>query len=321
MRVWGIVGAGAVGGYFGYRLARAGERVRFLVRGRTLQALSSRGLELISQGIRYRCEVEASEDPGVLSGCQTVLLAVKNLDLGPALALVRKGLDAGSFAVTLQNGVDAPALAGRVLGEGNVVAGITYLGAECIAPGEILHMGLGRLMVGEPGGGSSARCDLLAADLESAGIPARASDRIVEEMWKKLAWNAAFNGPTALARCSPGALVADPEAQALCRQLIAEVVEAAGASGVKLPPGLADDQIQLGAGLTELRTSMLQDLEAGRPLEIEALYLRTLSVLGSLGKKASAHRSVVGLLRACGSAFKGAVRSRESPAASRRSRR
>ena len=309
MRRYGIVGAGAVGGYFGFRIAASGRSVHFLVRGATLAALRGRGLRVTTEGVPRAVAVEASDDPAGLGECDTVLVTVKNPDLEGALEAVRGGLAEKAFAVTLQNGLDAPRAARRVLGAGRVVAGIAYLGAEAAAPGEILHTGLGLLTVGEPEGGPSARCQALAEDLNACGIPTRTSERIEEDLWKKLAWNAAFNGPTALARCSPAALAADPEGRALARALIQEVLEAARTTKLDLPATLADDQIRLSEPLTELRTSMLQDLEAGRPMEIEALYTRTLRLLREAGKPAPAHQAVVALLSAARSSFR-AYRSR-----------
>lgn len=303
-RRWGIVGAGAVGGYYGFRLLQAGQGVVYLVRGATLQALRARGLRVTSGGATFELPVEASDDPAALASCDTVLVTVKNPDLPGALETVRRGLGGGAFAVTLQNGVEAAFMAQRVLGEGRVVAGIAYLGCERVGPGEIAHTGLGRLSVGEPAGGASARCAALAADLEACGVPARVSERIAEELWKKLAWNAAFNGPTALARCSPAALLADPDSRALCAALVEEVAAAARARGIALPATLAEEVIRMSEPLTDLRTSMLQDLEAGRPNEIDALYRGTMHILREAGSPCAAHQAVCALLAAAERGFR-----------------
>ncbi len=297
-RIWGIVGAGAVGGYFGFRLAQSGQQVRYLVRGQTAEALRSNGLRVTTGGRDYSQPVEVGETPEILTGCETVLITVKNHDLAAALEAVRQAPGLSGFSITLQNGVGAPHEAIRVLGEDRVVGGIAYLGAERTAPGVIVHTGLGRLMVGEMSTLPGTRCAEVVRDFETAGIPARVADRIKLEMWKKLAWNAAFNGPTALSRCSPAALASHPEGLALCQALIGEVIEAARLQDVIIPPEVADEQIGSSQGLTSLRTSMLQDLEAGRKLEVDALYLYTLRVLRKAGKSAPAHQTVGALLTA-----------------------
>lgn len=318
-RIWGIIGAGAVGGYFGFRLAQSGQQVRYLVRGETAEALRSNGLRVTTGGRQYTQPVEAGETPEILTGCDTVLITVKNHDLSSALEAVRQAPGLNGFSITLQNGMGAPYEAIRALGRDRVLAGIAYLGAERTAPGMIVHTGLGRLMVGEMDAPPGARCAEVVKDLEEAGIPACSADRIELEMWKKLAWNAAFNGPTALSRCSPAALATDPEGRALCKVLIEEVIEAARSQGVIIPPEVAEEQIGLSQDLTDLRTSMLQDLEAGRRLETDALYLHTLHVLRKAGRPAPAHQTVGALLTAAESRIRGSP-SHGSREASRPSR-
>jgi 2-dehydropantoate 2-reductase len=309
----GIIGAGAVGGYFGFRLAQAGCGPRFLARGASLQALQRVGLTVTSGGRRETVSVEASGDPGILSSCDAVLVAVKNLDLAEALAAAAAGMGERAYAVTLQNGVEAPVEASRALGPGKVVAGIAYLGAERVGPGEIVHTGLGKITVGEMSAPSGRRCAELVEMLDSAGIPARESRDIRSDLWRKLAWNAAFNGPTALARCSPSDLATDPEGRELCRRLVEEVREAARHRGVELPAALAEETIRMSEPLIDLRTSMLQDLEAGRAPEVDALYGHALAALKEAGRPAPAHEAVAALLRA-------AARSRVPTSADRPSR-
>jgi 2-dehydropantoate 2-reductase len=312
MRI-GIIGAGAVGGYFGFRLAKAGCAPVFLVRGATLETLRARGLRVTTGGTLETAPVEASAEPAALASCDAVLVAVKNLDLPGALESARRGMGREAFAVTLQNGVEAPEEAARALGPGRTAAGIAYLGAERVGPGEIVHTGLGRITVGELGGASSRRCSDLVEALEAAGIPSRQSSHIVADLWRKLAWNAAFNGPTALSRCAPAALVADAGGRDRCRRLIEEVREAASLRGVDLPAGTTDETLRMSEPLTDLRTSMLQDLEAGRPLEVEALYGHALGILRKGGRPAPAHEAVAALLRAAASCPGSPPAARPSP--------
>ncbi len=294
-----------MGGYYGFRLASAGQPVRYLARGETLRQLRKRGLRVTSGGKTLDVAVAADDDPAALRPCDTILIAVKNPDLEAALAAARAGLGEAAFAVTLQNGILAPGQAQQQLGLGRVVAGIAYLGCARIAPAEILHTGLGRLTFGEPGGGTSERCAALVAEFEACGVPARASARIEEDLWRKLAWNAAFNGTTALARSSPAALLADADSRALCLDLVREVGAAARARGVELPEGLPEEIARMSEPLTDLRTSMLQDIEAGRPTELDSLYRATLDILHAAGLPAGAHRAVAGLLAAAERGFKG----------------
>jgi 2-dehydropantoate 2-reductase len=268
-----VMGTGAVGGFFGARLARAGHEVVFVARGDNLVALRERGLRIQSFEGDFEIRlVNVVEEPAGAPRCDVVLVGVKSYDTEAAAAALAPVVDAGTIVVSLQNGIENEEILRRALGLESVLGGLTHIGAELVAPGVVRHDSGGRLVFGELDGAISPRARRLAEILEVAGVSFHLSRHIDVMLWDKLAWNSAFNAATAITRRTVGQLLAHADGRPLVRAAMLEVVEVARGSGVDLDPKRVDAEIDRSAReLGHLRTSMLQDVERGRRIEIEAL--------------------------------------------------
>jgi 2-dehydropantoate 2-reductase len=269
-----VLGAGGVGGYFGARLGADGNDVTFVARGAHAAAMRERGLKVLSpMGALHLAPVMLHDDWRTTGLVDIVLVAVKMYDLEQAAATVKPLLSADTVVVPFQNGVEAQAILERVLGRRYVCGGAAYISAAIEAPGVIRHTGKGaRLVFGEPYNTQSWRLETLEAACRGAGIDALLSPSITIEVWKKFVFLAPFAGITCFGGTTIGAVREDP---VLWRRFIVMVEEAtsiARASGVDLPDGTEDERLELARKLpTEMRSSMLHDLEAGRRLELDWL--------------------------------------------------
>lgn len=279
-----IVGAGGVGGFYGARLARAGNEVTFLARGEHLRAMRARGLTVRGPDGEFTVPVRAEEDPTRVGPVDAILLAVKTYDNATALPLVKALVAAsdkpalgGSQAVVLplQNGVDSANELAAVVGEAPVLGGTTYILAAIGEPGVIVQTGTQhRIVLGEIFGDTSRvspRATALRDVLVGAGLNAEAVADARVPLWEKLAFLAPMSGFTAAARLPLGPLREVPAFREAFREAVAEVLRVAASAGVKVSIQ-ADDPVRRMEGLpAESRSSMLVDLERGKPLEVEAL--------------------------------------------------
>ena len=268
-----VMGAGAVGCYFGGLLARTGVPVVFVARGANLAALRGRGLRSVGgEGTLHLDGIEAVADPAEAGPCDLVLVCVKSYDTAAAAAALRPVMRTDTVVLSLQNGIENETTLAAILELPPLLAGLTHIGAELVAPGVVRHDSGGRIVFGELDGRRSARALRLAQLFAAAGIAHRLSEHISVMLWDKLAWNAAFNASTALARRTVGELLAQPDGRLLVTAAMLEVVAVANAGGVALDPARVGPEIERSAReLGGLRTSMLQDRERGRRLEYDAL--------------------------------------------------
>ncbi len=269
-----VLGAGGVGGYFGARLASDGNDVTFIARGAHAAAMAERGLRVLSAaGDLHLQPVKLHEHWRGTGLVDIVLVAVKMYDLAEAATAIKPLLSSDAAVVPFQNGVEAQAILEQALGRRHVCGGAAYIAASIEAPGVIRHTGKNaRLVFGEPYPSDSWRLQTLEAACRSAGIDCVLSPQIEVEVWRKFIFLAPFAGITCLARTTIGAVREDP---LLWRKFIAMVEEAtavARASSVDLPAGEEEDRLELARKLpTEMKSSMLHDLEAGRRLELDWL--------------------------------------------------
>lgn len=266
-----VMGTGAVGGYFGARLAAAGVNVAFIARGAHLAALKKDGLRVKSAGGDLCVRALFTDDPGAAGPVDAVLFCVKSYDTEGAAAALAPLMGERTLILSLQNGVDNPDKLAARWGPERVLGGVVYLGAELAAPGTIVHSAGGRVVLGalqEPAGGSAGR----AAEIFSgAGIPAAVSAEIRKVLWTKLVWNAPFCALSCLARATVGEILESDSLRRLAAGCMEEVCAAARASGIELGPAIVEETFQFSRGLGDFKPSMLQDLEAGKPLEYAAL--------------------------------------------------
>jgi len=268
-----IVGAGAVGGYFGAKLARAANEVVFVARGEHLRALRARGLELRGVGGDFTVAPVRAVDSARGSGpFDLVLVCVKAQDTETALLDVGDELASDALVASLQNGVESEAVIERLLGLPPMLRALAYVGAEVVAPGVIHHASGGSVVIGEPDDRRSPRLERVERFLSSADIEVVVPASIARAKWQKLAWNASFNVIAALTGATIGATLGDPESRRLVEAVMREVEAVAVAQGITFDTDhvtrvLRHAQRNLGF----VRPSTLQDREKGKPLEHDAL--------------------------------------------------
>lgn len=267
-----FVGAGAVGGYFGLRMAEAGLDVSFLLRPQSARVLRSRGFRLRSpQG-----DFELSA-PAVLDGSADVpppdvlFFACKAEHVRAAAQLARPLAGSNTLAIPLQNGVDAPSMLRRVLGPERVLGGLSRIFAERSSPGRVVHMGLfPSIACGEYRTGRSDRVERIVRHIQGVGgMSVAGSDDIWTEMWTKLLMVCALGASGAVARAPLGTLLAVPEAHALLVTVAEEIAAVGRAHGAKVPMDFARVQIGRYKNLPpDTTASMHRDLERGEPSEV-----------------------------------------------------
>jgi 2-dehydropantoate 2-reductase len=270
-----IMATGGVGGYFGARLAAAGEDVHFIARGAHLAALRADGLKLKSaNGDLHLRPVAATDDPAMIGAVDIVLFAVKQYDTVSAATAIVPLIGASTAVISLQNGMDRSDPLRAILGGAHVMGGVAYItGAEVASPGVITHVGsVARLIFGEFGGSASPRAERFLDACTGAGIDATLSTDVAKEMWAKFALLSAFGGVSSVLRKPIGAIVGDPDTRKLLTDAIAETVVVAKANGVDLGADyMARQQSLVAKMLPQTRSSMQIDLEHRRRLELEWL--------------------------------------------------
>jgi 2-dehydropantoate 2-reductase len=266
-----VMGSGGVGGYLGGRLAAAGQDVTFVARGAHLAAIRAHGLALRSAlGDVLIRPAQAADDPGAIGPVDLVIFAVKLYDTEAAVAATRPLVGPATGVVTMQNGVDSAELLARALGRDHVVGGVAQIASVIDEPGVIRHTGtMASFVFGELDGARSERVAALAAALQAAGVEHRVSADIQRDIWDKMAFLATFAGLTALMRLPIGPIREDAETRAMLRDGLAEAFAVARARGIALPDDFVERTLSRCDRLPyEMKSSMLQDLERGRRLEL-----------------------------------------------------
>lgn len=267
-----VMGAGAVGGYFGALLHTGGMDVSLIARGQHLEAIQARGLHIQSGQGDFTVPAKAVGDPREIGPVDLILFCVKAYDTEAAARQCLPIIREGTAILSLQNGVDNEEKIGIIAGAERVLGGVAYIGAGVSAPGVIIHTAEGRIVFGEVTGGISDRGKRLEQALREAGLPIELSPDIQAALWRKLCWNAAFNAMNALIGGEVDILLRRPEGEALARAVMEEVHAVAASQGVTLSDDVVDKLLHWTAtAATGMKTSMRQDLEAGRRLEVDAL--------------------------------------------------
>ncbi len=277
---YGVVGTGAVGGFYGIRLAHAGARVQFLLRGGALDR-AAHGLSLTSpEGDLHLSTVNEAARWDELEPCDVLIVAAKataNPDVLDHLARHAQRLIAPGGAVLLiQNGIGAEPAYARAAPGRDVLGGLAFLCANRIDRRTIAHVDFGTLTIArhapaEVPGGVTPLMVAIAADLAVSGTGAALDDDLVRARWRKLMWNVPFNPLSVILDATTDLLMADPDVVALIGTLMSEVMAAATAEGRALPESLPEDLLAATAAMTPYATSMKLDADAGRPMEVEAM--------------------------------------------------
>ncbi|HBQ23006.1 MAG TPA: oxidoreductase [Alphaproteobacteria bacterium] len=285
-----IFGAGAIGGYMGAKLAQAGADISLVARGPHLKAMNENGLRLIEDSGETTVNVTASDNPAALGEQDYVIVTLKAHSVPAVVPHMQPLIGDNTTIVSGVNGVpwwyfhkvggdlegtrlqtvDPGDAQWNGLGPERVLGCVVYPAAEVIKPGVVKHIEGNRFSLGEPDGSKSERATALSTALSAAGLKAPVRPKIRDEIWIKLWGNLSFNPISALTHATLDVLCTDPATREVARNMMLEAQSIAEKLGVKFPIDV-DRRIQGGADVGAHRTSMLQDLDQGRPMEIDAL--------------------------------------------------
>ena len=311
-----IAGAGAIGGFIGARLARAGADVVLFARGPHLRAMQERGLRVISPDGDFEVQPQLVSDLAAAGTADVVVLGVKAHSLTALAPQLEPLLGPETIVVSTQNGipwwyfqqhggeleglhlerVDPGGAIARAIEPRRVVGSLAYFATDIARPGVLHHTEGNRISFGEPDGSRSDRVRAITAALSEAGFRCPITTRIRHEIWVKLLGNVAFNPISALTGGTLEELARHPDASRLVREVMTETENVAGKLGIELP--ITIDQRMAGAEKVGAhKTSMLQDFEAGRPMELEAVVGAVVELGDRLGVPMPATRAVYACAR------------------------
>jgi 2-dehydropantoate 2-reductase len=268
-----VMGSGGTGGYFGAKLARAGEEITFVARGAHGEAIRQHGLR-VNSAIEgdWTVRAPAVERVDGLAPAELVLFCVKSFDTESAAELIRPVVGPRTGVLSIQNGVDNEDKLARILGPGHVMGGVAQVFTTIESPGVIRHTLLGRILFGEMDGKDTERARAFLAACERASIPAEMSPHILRTLWEKYVYLVAHAGMTALTRLPAGVIRRLPETRRLYRLLLEETAALGRAAGAGFPEHIVDTCLKtLDALGPAAYSSLHHDLTHGKPLELEAL--------------------------------------------------
>lgn len=260
-----VMGAGAVGCYFGGLLARAGHEVTFIGRPDHVAAINARGLLLETKTFKAFVPARAASDVAAIESPDVVLFCVKSADTEAAGRALAARLGPQTAVLSLQNGVDNAERLAAVIGR-DVIPAVVYVGTEMAGPGHVLHHGRGELAIGP-----SARSESLARTLGAAAIPTSVAPDIAQVLWGKLIVNCAYNAISAIADLPYGQMVQVDGASELMTSVVRECTDVAKACGVTLPGDIEAKTMAVAASMPGQYSSTAQDLKRGKPTEIDFL--------------------------------------------------
>ena len=288
-----IMGSGAIGGYLGARLARAGREVTFIARGAHLEAMRSHGLQLVSPlGNINLSQVTATETPGDIGPVDVVIFAVKLYDSEKAAAAIVPMVGQGTRVVTLQNGIDSVETLARFVRPSQVVGGAAYISGYLKQPGLIVHVG-GATQFHIGGRNDPIIGALQTACTQAGSIGLQTFDDIDQVLWTKFVTLCTFSGATSLLHSGIGSILTDPESRILLDQLRDEGMAVASAAGHPMQDGYEAHALSLWQNLPPAtRSSMANDLLQGKPLELAWLSGRMHALGNELGVPTPAHTVV-----------------------------
>lgn len=286
-----VMGAGAVGCYYGGMLARAGHEVVLIARPQHVQAVEARGLRLETQSFDEQVRVFASTDASAVQGADLVLFCVKSTDTQSAALAMKPSLAKGALVLSLQNGVEnAETLRGLL--EQEVAAAVVYVATEMAGPGHVRHHGRGELVIEPTSQGAS-----LASTLAAAGVPVETSDNVRGALWAKLILNCAYNALSAITQLPYGRLVRGEGVEAVMRDVVSECLAVASADGVNVPGDIALAVRRIAETMPGQTSSTAQDLARGKRSEIDHLNGLIVRRGDALGIAVPANRLLHSLVR------------------------
>lgn len=292
-----VMGSGAVGGYFGAKLAAAGHDLAFVARGKHLAAMQRDGLRVRSaDGELLIKNALFTDAPSAIGNVELILFCVKSYDTETANSLMRPLVGPRTTILSLQNGIDNPQKLAAVWGASRILAGVVYVGAAMEQPGVVAHSSGGRIVFGALDGASNENVKTVEQALAAGQIPHERSEEIAKVQWIKLLWNASFCAVSCLTRANVKQIVESEPLTQLVRDCMTEVQAAARTRGIELSPARLDQTLEFSRTLGNFKPSMLQDLEAGKPLEYEAFNGIVVKLLGQAGSRAPTNEAFYNML-------------------------
>jgi 2-dehydropantoate 2-reductase len=311
-----ILGSGAIGSYVGAALARGGSDVVLIARGPQLEALRRDGVKVVSARGDFEARVPATDDIAAVADADVVVVGLKAYSLPEVAPRLAEHLAAGTAVLPAQNGVpwwffhrfggelegtvlqrvDPEGIVSQAIDPSRVVGCVAYPATELVSPGVVRHVEGTRFAIGEPDGSSSDRCRAISEAFAAGGLKCPVESRIRDQLWLKLIGNVAFNPTTAITGASLGELGLVPEVVELARGIMDECASVGQRLGIELPVSI-DRRLEAGIAVGDHRTSMLQDLEHGKPLEIDCLTGVVIEMADLLGVPVPQTRAVDAAVR------------------------
>jgi 2-dehydropantoate 2-reductase len=293
-----VLGAGAIGAYVGAALSRGGADVTLIARGEHLRAMQERGVRVLSKRGDFTAHPDATDDLEAIAGADVVFVALKAYSLPDIAPRLGRLIAPGAAAIWAQNGVpwwyfqslpeplglqsvDPGGVIARSIGPEPNIGCVVFCSTEIIEPGVIKHVEGTRFTIGEPDGSRSERCEQISAAFAAGGLKAPVDVKLRDQIWLKLVGNVAFNPITALTQATLGELGTLPEMRDLLRAVFTECAAVAERLGISFPVSL-DRRLEAGLAVGDHKTSMLQDLEAGKRLELDCMTGAIVELAGQL---------------------------------------
>ena len=294
-----VVGTGAVGGFYGGKLAQAGAAVTTLCRS-DYEVVTAKGISITSVfgDFHFKPERVIREISEYRSPPDYILVGLKVLPEIDTKEIIKDAVGPETAIVLLQNGVDIEEPVARTFPDNEIISGLAFICATRTTPGQIEHTDFGRLVLGRFPVGRSVKTDEFARLVNDAGVPCEVTEDVVSARWRKLVWNAPFNPISVLGGgADTRTMVDNPESLELARQVMEEVCSIAEAAGHPLPAGVVQENIDGTRKMAPYKSSMLVDFEAARPMEVEAILGNGLKVARRYGISAPHMESLYGLLK------------------------
>lgn len=267
-----IFGAGGIGSFYGAMLKKSGADVWFIARGRHLRTMLENGLRVESLFGNFTIDaVKATDDAAEIGAADLIVISVKQYQTAGILKDLENLIGGETVLLTFQNGVDGHALLAERFGAERVLAGVPVISSNLVEPGFVRHVASGEVVIGELDGAMSERARKIAAAFENAKIPIQVAPNVREILWHKLLWNAGFSSLICLTGCDSQEVLSVAETREIVEKAIAEAIAVGKAQGFNFAPDHLEMLMESTAAKAPIRTSMLLDREAGRPLEYEAI--------------------------------------------------
>lgn len=289
-RNYAIVGTGALGGFYGARLQKAGLEVHFLLRS-DYDRVKKHGLIVESpEGDFTLPQVRAYRDANKMPKCDVVILALKTTQNHCLPKVLPPLLKDNTIVLVLQNGLDTEPEVAKIVGDDRVIGGLCFLCSYKVSPGHICHLDYGTITLGEYARdyqaiGITQRMHQIASDFKRAGIPMKMSEDLLLSRWKKLVWNIPYNGLSVILDARTDELMANPDTLTLVEQIMAEVIAGAKSCDRIISDDFIETMLERTHRMKPYRTSMKIDYDESRPLEVEAILGNPLRIAQKAGIK------------------------------------